>query len=159
MKYVSIVICHYTHVDDFGGLRGSRSPDRSIMLRQTIESLAKNTTFPCEIIVIDNGGTPDDTDYLVGKVREGVINILVRNKNNMHFAFAWNQFFRIATGDYVCFACNDIKYRQGWLSQTIAGLENYLDRKLIATPYITPDKDRPNFNKEVLSSLLIILPL
>ena len=145
-KYCSIGIVHYAKVDD----HGTEGKDRSEVMKESLLSLFENTDYPAEIIVMDNGGSTDDTDWLVDRVREGKINTLVRYKENMSFAFAWNQFFRMATGDYVCFSCNDIKFKKGWLTQTIAGLEKYPDRKLIAAPYITPDKDRPNFNKEVL---------
>lgn len=150
-KYASVIICHYSLTDDFQ----TRGIDRSLALKECIESLAENTDYPAEIIVMDNGGNPDDTDYLVGKVREGKINTLIRYKENMNFAFAWNQGARIATGDYLCFTCNDIRFRKGWLSSCVNLLEKYSDRKLIATPFITPDKNSSRFNKEVLADARI----
>ena len=151
MKHASIIVCHYSLVDDFGELRATGSlMTRSEMLKRCILSLKENTDYPAEIIVMDNGGNPDDTDWLVGQVREGVIDTLVRYKNNMNFAFAWNQGFRLATGDYVCFTCNDIEFKPKWLSSCVSLLEKYPERKLIASPYISPEKNRPNWNKEVL---------
>lgn len=146
MKYVSIGIVHYAKVDDFEGADISRLD----MLKKCITSLRENTDYPAEIIVLDNGGNPDDTEYLLEQVREGTINTLVRYKENLKFAFAWNQFARMATGDYLCFSCNDILFKKGWLSACVELLEKYPDRKFIATPLMTPDKDRPNFNKEIL---------
>jgi len=119
-------------------------------MKQSLTSLFENTDYPTEIIVVDNGGDPDDTDWLVQKTREKKINTLVRYSENMSFAFAWNQGLRLATGDYICFTCNDIYYKPGWLGACVSLLEKYSDRKLIAAPYITPDKNQPNFNKEVL---------
>ena len=147
MKYASIILCHYAQADDFGETRARRCGfTRSQMLRMTLETLTVNTDYPAEIIVIDNGGSPDDTDYLVQKTREGLINTLVRNRENTHFAYAWNQGLRLATGDYLCFTCNDISFNPGWLSATIHGLEAH-EGKLLASPYITPDKNKPRFNK------------
>ena len=151
MKYCSIGIVHYAQTDDFEGADKSRSE----IMKESLESLFEHTDYPAEIIVFDNGGKQDDTDWLAQKVREGKINTLVRYKENMKFAFAWNQFVRIATGDYLCFTCNDIKFQKGWLSECIRLLEKYSERKLIASPYITPDKDRDNFNKEVLEDARI----
>lgn len=141
MKYVSIIICHYGKVDDFGekSIKGKYIP-RSFLIRNLIESLEKNTNYPAEIIVMDNGGNPDDTDYLVGKVRDGIINTLVRFKNNMHFAFAWNTGAKIATGDYLSFICNDIELLPNWLSACVKILEDYPDKQWVATPFITYDK-------------------
>jgi len=151
MKYTSIILCHYARADDFGETMAQRcGRTRFEMLRETIETLTGNIDAPMEVIVVDNGGNPDDTEYLLEKTRAGFINTLVRNKENMHFAYAWNQGLRLATGDYLCFTCNDIGFRKGWLSATLHGLEAHKG-KYLASPYITPDKNRPRFNKQVLS--------
>src|SRR3990167_7508497 len=153
MKYCSIVVCHFAQVDSFGGLEArwrKESQTRSEMLKKSLESLCENTDYPYELIVMDNGGNPDDTDWLVSKVREGKIDTLVRYKDNMNFSFAWNQGFRLATGDYVCFTCNDILYEKDWLGTCIGLLERYPDRKLLATPYVSREKNNARNNKEIL---------
>jgi GT2 family glycosyltransferase len=120
------------------------------MLKKTIDSLAQNTNYPVEIIVVDNGGNPDDSDYLIDMTRKGVINTYVRNKNNMYFGWAWNQGAKLATGDYLCFTCNDMEFKKDWLATTIAPLLKYPEKKLIATPIITPDKDRGKYMRGTL---------
>ena len=139
MKFCSIIICHFGQTNHEG--YDGANPSRSDIMKRSLESLKENTDYPAEVIVVDNGGNPDDTDYLVQKVREGVITTLIRNRDNMSFAFAWNQGVRLATGDYLCFTCNDIEYKKGWLSSCIELLEKYPNRKFISTPYLTPDKD------------------
>lgn len=144
-KHVSIILCHYSKVDDFGETSaGKNPPKRSDLVRIAVESIKHWTDYPAELIVMDNGGNPDDTDYFVQKVREGVINTLVRYKNNMHFGFAWNQGAKLASGEYLCFICNDIEVGKGWLSTCVNLLEKYHDRKLLATPFISYDKRRNN---------------
>src|SRR3990167_8985145 len=150
MKYCSIIIVHYGQREL---LKDAES--RNEIMRESLCSLAENTDYPAEVIVMDNGGNPDDSDYLVNLARRGIISTYVRYHDNMSFGFAWNQGFRLASGDYVCFTCNDIYYEKGWLLSCVNLLEKYSDRKLIAAPYITPDKDRPNFNKEVLEDARI----
>lgn len=143
MKYCSIIICHYSKIDDFGELSaGVNPPSRSKLLRILMDSLEKYTDYPAEIIVMDNGGNPDDTDYLLGKLRQGKINTLVRYKNNMHFAYAWNEGAKLATGDYLCFICNDIELGSNWLSTCVNILEAYPDRKFVATPFISYSKTK-----------------
>ena len=139
-------MCHYTKTDDFE----TAGADRSKIMKECMESLFENTDYPAEVIVVDNGGSPDDTDYFVQKVREGKINTLIRYKENLKFSFAWNQGARIATGKYLLFTCNDIKFKPKWLSTCVNLLEKYPSRKFIATPLMTPDKDKPNFNKEII---------
>ena len=144
MKYCSIILVHYSKIDDFGETSAGRNPPkRSDLLRTCVESLLKNTDYPAELIVMDNGGNPDDSDYLLDKAREGKLTH-VRFPQNMHFAYAWNMGAKIATGEYLCFICNDIEVAGGWLSSCVHLLEKYRDRKLIATPFISYDKHRNN---------------
>lgn len=151
MKFCSVIMVHYGQRDDFGKLNNRQEPhSRHDLMKKSFESLIKNTDYPVEIIVMDNGGNPDDTDFFLEQARAGKIQTLVRYGNNMNFAFAWNQGFRLATGDYVCFTCNDIEFAPGWLSTCIGLLEKYSDRKLIATPLITRDKNTASYNKELL---------
>lgn len=164
-EYVSIIISHYAHIDDFGEMRAKgwssvygEPKSRSDLLRKCLDSLQKNTDYPAEVIVIDNGGNPDDSDYLLTKVREGVINTYVRNKNNMHFGWAWNQGFKLATSNTICFTCNDIFFKPNWLSATMEAYKAEPNRKLLATPFITPDKTkgknpRGNIGKFRLNSM------
>lgn len=145
---VSVVVCHYSLADDFGEKRASLEKEtRSEMMKKTISSLIQNTNYPIEIIVIDNGGCPDDSDYLLALTRMGKINTYVRNKENMYFGWAWNQGAALASFDYLCFTCNDIEYKKGWLKKTIEPLVKYPDLKLIATPIITPEKDNEKYSR------------
>jgi len=143
MDYVSIVIVTYSNVDDFGEAR-SKGIDltRSQMMKMSIESLRDNTDYPAEIILVDNGGNPDDSDWLVQKQREGVINVYIRNKNNMHFGYARMQGIKLATGNFLAICDNDIYYKPNWLSKTIEPLLKFPDKKFIASPFLTPEKTK-----------------
>lgn len=141
-NYVSIVVCHYSKIDDFGAeAAGKNPPKRSDLLRRCIESLLKNTDYPAEIIVMDNGGDPDDSEYLLSRAREGKITH-VRFPSNMHFAYAWNYGAKLATGKYLSFVCNDIEFNPGWLSACVKVLEDYPDKEWLSCPFITYDKNR-----------------
>ena len=118
------------------------------MLQTTMESLEENTTFPAEVIMIDNGGT--DGEYLLDLTKRGGINTYIRNKNNMHFGWAWNQGAKLATSDWLCFTCNDIGFKAGWLEETLAPLVQFPKEKYIATPIITPEKDNMKYNRGTL---------
>jgi len=142
MTHASIILCHYSKIDDFGEEAAGKNPTpRTQLLRTSVESLLQNTDYPAELIVMDNGGNPDDSEYLLGLVREGKLTH-VRFPQNMHFAFAWNQGARLATGQYLSFVCNDIEFLPGWLSACVKILEDYNDRDWIACPFITRDKGK-----------------
>lgn len=148
MKHASVIICHYSQTND---KQIGEYGERSALMKQCLESLDGSTNYPMEVVVVDNGGNPDDSDYLLDATRRGKITTYLRHSQNMFFAYAWNSAARISTGDYLVFTCNDILFKKDWLTSCIELLEKYPDRKFIATPFITPDKDQPNYNKEVLS--------
>lgn len=153
MKHASIIISHYSKIDEFDDGRFAKGKEiRSAMMKDCLKSLFKNTDYPADIIIIDNGGNPDDSDYLVDLTRQGKINTYIRNKNNMGFAYAWNQGARLATGEYLCFTCNDMLFKPHWLSKTIELLEQNQDKKLIASPFISKDKNNASCNKGQLGS-------
>ena len=142
MKHASIVLCHYSKIDDFGQARaGINPPKRSSLLRKCVQSILNNTNYPAELIVMDNGGNPDDSNYLLKKAREGKLTH-VRFPQNMHYAFAWNTGAKMATGHYLCFMCNDIEVAKNWLNQCVRILEEHSKEKIIAIPLITRDKRR-----------------
>lgn len=145
MKHVSIICVHYSKIDDFNGESAGKNPTpRSKLVRTCLESLLASTDYPAEVIVMDNGGDPDDSEYFLQKAREGKLTH-VRFPGNLHFALAWNTGAKIATGEYLSFICNDIEFLPGWLNTCVEMLEKYPERELVATPFITYDKQRYTF--------------
>lgn len=140
-KHVSIIVVHYGKIDDFGETAaGVNPPSRSLLLRTCIESILANTNYPAELICADNGGNDDDSNYLMNLSMQGHITH-VRFPQNYHFAFAWNQCAKLATGQYLAFVCNDIEVAPNWLTECMRILTENED-KLIATPFITRDKNK-----------------
>src|SRR3990167_4226272 len=141
MTHASIILCHYSKIDDFGEEAAGKNPTpRTQLLRTSVESLLQNTDYPAELIVMDNGGNPDDSEYLLGLVREGKLTH-VRFPQNMHFAFAWNQGAKLATGNYFSFICNDIEVLPNWLPECMRILQEN-ENRVIACGFITYDKRR-----------------
>ena len=80
---------------------------------------------------MEKGGDPDDSDYLLGKAREGKLTH-VRFPGNYHFAMAWNQGAKLATGEIISFVCNDIEFKPGWLTACVKILEDYPDKEWLS---------------------------
>ena len=156
---------HYSQADDMGETRLGVKMDkdkrkeakemgfsmedytRSKLMKIHMKTLFKNTIYPYELIVIDNGGNPDDSDYLLELTRQKKITTLIRNADNMLFGYGRNQAMPMATGDYICIMDNDLEFHtKGWLKTCIELLEKHSDRKLIATPFLSPDKNNPKYN-------------
>lgn len=124
-NFVSIIICHYSQGDETNPLSNTRKN----LLRECIETLEKYTDYPSELIVVDNGGNNDDSNYLLDKVREGTINTYLRNKDNMLYGWAWNQGVKLAQGEYICLMCNDIIVKEKWLSKMMYPVICHSDTK------------------------------
>jgi len=128
-KFCSIIMTHFA-ADEV----------RSGMFRTSITSLIKNTKYPYELIVIDNGGSSADSQFLSALSDKGEISTYVRNSHNMHFAYARNQGLELAQGNYISIVDNDLEYGSGWLTKCIHILEEFPQKKWYATPldYPTP---------------------
>lgn len=126
-KFCSIIIASY--VDN---------EERDKMFRTSLDTLHRRTKYPYELIVVDNGGNKELSQWLSSRAGAGVINTYIRNKNNMHFGYARNQGLKLAHGDYICIADNDILYYEGWLTKCVDVLEAHPDKKIYATPMPYP---------------------
>ncbi len=126
-KFCTIIITHFAMNDE-----------RSETMRESLNSLWNNTHYPYELIVVDNGNSKEDSEFLMDATRDGLIHTYVRNARNMHFAYARNQAFALSHGQFICIADNDIRYHDGWLTECVEVLESDPDRKMYATPMPYP---------------------
>lgn len=142
MKYTSIIITSFIS-----------NELRAKMFRTSMESLLRTTRdLPVEIIVVDNGGDTNISDWLQFLTLTKEINCYVFNSENQHFGLARNQGIAMAKGEYVVIADNDIYYEPGWLEKCISILEEYAYEKIYATPIQYPtSKMVGRYDKGVLS--------
>jgi GT2 family glycosyltransferase len=109
---VSIIIVSYNN------------PDR---IKECLESILEKTHYPrYEVIVVDNGSTPDVIEYLsaIGKHNPRVRVIL--NNKNLGFARANNIGFQAMNNEsqYVVLLNNDTVVTRGWLSTLVHWLHD-----------------------------------
>jgi len=90
-------------------------------LKDCFKSLRNQTYQNFEIILIDNGSTDDSVEFIKKKFPE--IKIIL-NKENLGFAYANNQGFKIAKGKYFITLNNDTKTDEKWLENLILVAEN-----------------------------------
>jgi len=126
MPRVSIIITHW-----------AMDESRSEIMRTSLLSLF-DTIKDVEVFVVDNGDNLSDSKWLLEQTHTGQIACYVRNRKNMHFAYARNQALKLCSGEYIVIADNDILYRDGWLEECIAFLDahpgNYMATPLEADP-------------------------
>ena len=102
-KPVSLVIPVYNQMD---------------YTRQCLESIARCTDHPHELIIVDNAST-DGTQEFLRDVKAQVIT----NQHNLGCAKAWNQGVRASHGDVIGILNNDIVVTEGWLDGLLAFME------------------------------------
>ncbi len=86
--------------------------------QQCVESIARCTSIPHEVIIVDNGST-DGTREFLRTVKATVIT----NETNLGCAKAWNQGIRASNGEVIGILNNDIVVTTGWLGKLIAFME------------------------------------
>lgn len=106
------------------------------MMRQCIQSLL-HTARGSELIVCDNGGSADDSRFLLEHCLSGGIASYTRYRNNMHLGYARNDALRRASRPYIAVVDNDILFEEGWLEECVRWLES-TQGKYFATP-LSPD--------------------
>lgn len=124
MEIISIIFVHY-----------ATNKERSSLMRMSIESLIYSLKhLPCELIVIDNGNSLDDSKYLLRLTQEKKITHYLRNEGNLWFGNARNQGYALCTGEYLCFTDNDILFEDTWLERCLYILKHSPRDKVFATP-------------------------
>ena len=108
---------------------------RSELARKSIQSLIDTTKNVLgEIIVVDNGGSLEDSKYFLEKAEKKEIQHYIRNADNLWFGYARNQAVKISNGEFLAFTDNDILYQEGWIEECLEVLKETKGQKLFVTP-------------------------
>lgn len=124
MENISIILVHY-----------AMNPDRSELSHRSLESLIESSKhLSVELIVIDNGGSTEDSQKFLEKVENNEIQHYIRNSSNLWFGYARNQGLNISTGEYIAIVDNDMEYEKGWVEDCVKMLKATEGKKIMATP-------------------------
>lgn len=85
--------------------------DKARMIRECIASIRTWTGVPYELIIIDNGSS-----FARDFMRENA-DICIANKENLGFAKALNQGFKLATGTHIAMMNDDIVVGPNWAQE------------------------------------------
>jgi len=119
---------------------------RSDIMVKSITSLIENIKYPYELIIVDNGGSEEDSQFFMDLSNKEYLHTYIKNSHNMHFGYARNQGIAVAQGDYIAIVDNDILHKKDWLSRCIELLEKNTDNKWYGTPIDYPMKNDYNGN-------------
>ncbi len=95
--------------------------------RTCLESLARHTPEPHEVIVVDNGSSDDTVAYLGNRVRERDELRVVSNARNLGFGPGNNQGMSLARGRNIVLLNNDTVVTEGWLGGLLGVLDEHPD--------------------------------
>ncbi|MDP8238193.1 MAG: glycosyltransferase, partial [Candidatus Hatepunaea meridiana] len=91
--------------------------------KKCIKSIQEHTTYPYEIILVDNSSTDGTIDFLHKLVRQNDHYKLIKNAENRGFAGGNNQGVTAANGKYVMLLNNDVLVSDGWLESLVNSIE------------------------------------
>lgn len=95
-----------------------KRPDR---LKQCIESLIQNTSYPYELIInADGNDDSENIDYLVKLHKEGKISkLIISGGGNRGVGKSFANCVGVSDGDYICKIDTDLTFRPNWLETGI----------------------------------------
>lgn len=101
------------------------SYNRPKFVMDAILSLQKNSGYPYELIVHDDGSGPETLAVLRQLFADGYISTLIENKegHNQGQGIALNRMFNMAKGDPIVKMDHDLVFAQGWLKQASLTLQ------------------------------------
>jgi GT2 family glycosyltransferase len=114
MKSVSVITVNFNH---------------SYVTDALLDSIFSKTTYPLEIIVVDNGSDEDPTP--AWKIKYPTVKF-IRSEVNLGFAGGNNLGIKEATGDYLFFVNNDTEFTEGLVEKLVSTLDAYPEAGMVS---------------------------
>ena len=111
-----VTVCVLTYIPELAGYYRHRLD----VLRVCLESIRANTYAPHDLMVFDNGSSPDVVDYLRSLHASGAIDLLLLSGRNLGKIGALQVMFNAAPGEWIAYADDDILFYPGWLEAHLA---------------------------------------
>ncbi len=99
--------------------------DRADVTRLTIESILANTQQPFDLLVFDNGSSPEMVAYLQSLFEQGKIDYLMLSERNIGKINALRMIFAAAPGKIVAYTDDDVFHLPGWLGKHLEIMDTY----------------------------------
>ena len=112
--------------------------NRFEVTRTCLESIIKDTSVPYDLMVFDNGSSPQVVDYLRGLRDGGKINFLLLSKTNIGKIGALQIMFRAAPGEIIAYCDDDVFFLPGWLERHLQVIDTFPNVGVVSGMYIKP---------------------
>lgn len=123
-----VTVCVLTYIPDQEGYYRHRLD----VLRVCLESIRANTNTPYDLMVFDNGSSPEVVDYLRGMQSSGGIDLLLLSGQNLGKIGALQVMFNAAPGEWIAYCDDDILFYPGWLEAHLEIAEAYPNIGLVS---------------------------
>jgi glycosyltransferase involved in cell wall biosynthesis len=95
------------------------------VMRLCLQSILKNTRYPYDLLVFDNGSCQEAKDVLNDLLEEGSIRYLITASENIGKIGAFKIIFNAAPGEVIAYADDDIFHYPGWLEAHLRILDGF----------------------------------
>jgi glycosyltransferase involved in cell wall biosynthesis len=99
--------------------------NRLDVTRITLESILANTLEPFDLLVFDNGSSPEMVGYLQSLYANGSIDYLILSKRNIGKLNALKIIFNAAPGEIVAYTDDDVFHLPGWLGAHLEIIDTF----------------------------------
>jgi glycosyltransferase involved in cell wall biosynthesis len=110
--------------------------NRMDVTKMTLRSILANTEEPYDLLVFDNGSSPEMVNYLQELYQNGSIDYLFLSERNIGKLNALNMIFNIAPGKIVAYSDDDILHLPGWLGKHLEIIDTFPDVGAVTGFYI-----------------------
>lgn len=107
------------------------------VMKLSLESLIRHTSN-CDIMVFDNGSSPEVVEYLKTLRDTKRIHFLILSSVNIGKISALQIMFRAAPGKVIAYNDDDVFFMPGWLERQLEVLDTYPNVGLVSGFYIKP---------------------
>ena len=115
--------------------------NRFDVLRACLESVLTHTTEPFDLMVFDNGSSPQVVEYLQSLYADQKIDFLILSSQNIGKIGALQFISRSAQGEVIAYSDDDVFFLPGWLEEHLAILDTYPKVGLVTGFYIKSHMD------------------
>ncbi|MDY6846554.1 MAG: glycosyltransferase family A protein [Chloroflexota bacterium] len=99
--------------------------NRMDVTKMTLQSILANTKEPFDLLVFDNGSSPEMVEYLQALYENGLIDYLHLSRRNIGKLNALNMIFHIAPGEIVAYCDDDVFHLPGWLGRHLEIIDTF----------------------------------
>lgn len=110
--------------------------NRMDVTKMTLRSILANTEEPYDLLVFDNGSSPEMVNYLQELYQNGSIDYLLLSERNIGKLNALNMIFNIAPGEIVAYSDDDVLHLPGWLGKHLEIIDTFPDVGAVTGFYI-----------------------